>query len=761
MLIHFRKGKPIQMKNLNQYIKPIFALTSIFFLADLSSQERSSANTVRGYEEVVVTARKKDESLSEAPVSVKAFTSEEIRSAGIESAQDFINLTPNVTLVQTQNAGNSFLTLRGVSQARNSDMSAAVLVDGVLMSNPTQLNQVLFDIDQVEVLRGPQGALYGRNAIGGAITITTKEPGEETDGRFTVGVDSGNGYALKGAVSGALNEDASMRYRLSGSFKETDGFLDNVYLNTEADPVEDLSTRLRVIWDASDTFSADARISTSKLKTTALYFVIGAEADNTSIDIMTNNLGYNERNFTSASLKLDWDLGDRVFTSITAYDDVDEILYGDQFNFLPLEHPFNYFNNDPFGDFIKFLTGDDYVDLSQNQYLEVESISQEFRLSSNTQDGPQWIVGAYFISTDRYISTGNQIDRGLGVYPVKKQFRPSVFVEPGNISPQLNILADAQDNFAWAIFGQISYDISEAIEASFSLRYDDDERENTTMTPALYNTSGLDLVLGEKRKESWDELQPKFTLRYQPNENTTTYFDISRGFRSGGFNQTGVGQAVPTPGVSDIFDAQVADTIEVGLKNVSEDRRYTTSIALYQTNFDNAYFFVFDPGTSTQNLGTVDEVTYSGAELELSALLNDYTSLYFGLGLTDSEIDKAPNPAHVGNQAPLVSESTMNIGANYRYPIGNGELDLVMRADFARTGDTWWDPANTSKRSEIDILDLRVSIEKNDSWALTLWGKNALDEKYNAEWSPGPAAGFNFLWPALPARFGLDFTMQF
>ena len=131
-------------------------------------------------EEVVVSARKRAESLEDSPISVKAFTEDAIRQAGIQTPQDFVNLTPNVTLVQTQNAGNSFLNIRGVSQARNSEMSAAVLVDGVLMSNPAQLNQQLFDIEQVEVLRGPQGALYGRNAIGGAITITTKAPSDET-----------------------------------------------------------------------------------------------------------------------------------------------------------------------------------------------------------------------------------------------------------------------------------------------------------------------------------------------------------------------------------------------------------------------------------------------------------------------------------------------------------------------------------------------------------------------------------------------------
>ena len=745
---------------------------SFAIMVTLASQMSFAQDTAEkpsrpGYDtvidEVVVTARKRNESLSDAPVSVKAFTSEEIRSAGIESPQDFIDLTPNVTLVQTQNAGISFLTLRGVSQARNSDLSAAVLVDGVLMSNPTQLNQALFDIEQIEVLRGPQGALYGRNAIGGAITIVTKEPGEETDAIVEVGLDSGEGYSLKGAVSGSLNDDSTLRFRLSGSIQDTDGFIDNTYLNEKADPLKDISARLRVIWDTSDTFSADARISFSQLEGQALYFVIGAEADNTSIDIMTNNPGYNERNFTSASLKLDWELSGSTFTSITAYDDVDEILYGDQFNFLPREHPWNYFNNEPsgFADYIRYLTGDALTDLSQNQYLEVESLSQEFRLTSNTEEGPQWIVGAYFISTERYISTGNQIDRGLGVYPVKKEFRPSVFVDPSDPSPQLNILADGQDNFAWAVFGQISYDVSDKMEASFSLRYDNDDRENETLTPPLYNTSGLDLVFGGKRKESWNELQPKFTLRYKPNEDTTMYADISRGFRSGGFNQTGVGQAVPTPGVSDIFEAQIADTYELGMKTFFQDKSISVSFAMYHTDFENAYFFLFDPGTSTQNLGNIPEVSYNGVEIEVKALVNEYLNLYVGLGTTDSEIEKAADPTHQGNQAPLVSEYTLNLGATFRRPIGNGDLDMMLRADYAVTGDTWWEPANISKRSKIGVLDLRASIQKEDSWALTFWAKNALDEEYNTEFSPGPAAGYHFLWPALPARFGLDFTRWF
>ena len=284
-------------------------------------------------EEVVVSARKRAESLADSPISVKAFTESEIRSAGIETPQDFVDLTPNATLVQTQNAGNAFLNIRGVSQARNSEMSAAVLIDGVLMSNPTQLNQQLFDIEQIEVLRGPQGALYGRNAIGGAITINTKAPGDEFEGRVEVGADNGPGYRVRGTIGGPVGDSGNLKYRLSGSWYDTEGYIDNEYLGEKADPVEDTSARLRVLWDVSDTFSADFRLSYSMLETQALYFRIAAEADDTSLDVRVNNPGKNEREFVSSSLKLEWAGSGGTLTAITAYDDVNELLTGDNFNF--------------------------------------------------------------------------------------------------------------------------------------------------------------------------------------------------------------------------------------------------------------------------------------------------------------------------------------------------------------------------------------------------------------------------------------------
>ncbi len=715
-------------------------------------------------EEIVVTARKRAETLAESPVSVRAFTADEIESAGIESPRDFIALTPNVTLVETQNAGNAFITVRGVSQARNSEMSVAVLVDGVLMANPAQFTQQLFDIQQIEVLRGPQGALYGRNAIGGAITIVTQQPSDELSGRLELGADSGPGYTVRGTVSGPVGDSDALKFRASASYVDTDGYIDNPFLGEEADPYKDISARLKFLYEPSENFLADFRVSTSALDTQALYFNIGAEVDDTSLPVEVNNAGVNKRDVFNTSLKLEWHGDYGTFTSITAYDDLEELLTGDQFSFLPRVRSFLNVETSGFGDFIRFLTGDAIVDLSQTQYLETDSWSQEFRFTSPAEEQTRWIIGAYAIGTDRFISTGNQIDRGNGVFPVFKIPRPSVFVDPTDPSPQLGLLVDAQDNFAWAVFGEVAYDLSDVFEASLSLRYDKDTRENTTLTEPLYDPTGIGLVPGTKRKETWSDLQPKLTLRYKPNEDVTVYGGYSRGFRSGGFNQTGVGAAVPEPGIDDLFGEQIADTYEIGVKTISGDGRFSTSINAYYTDFENAYFFFFDPATSTQNLGSIPKTEYVGFELEGNAQFNDYFSGYIGLGYTDSEIKSAADPADVGNQAPLVSEFTFNLGGLLRYPVdlfGGDGAYVVLRFDYQKIGDTWWDPGNISKRSPVDLVDLRAGIEVEDNWSLMLWAKNAFDEEYNAEFSPGPAPGAHFLWKAPPRRWGLTYSKRF
>ena len=162
---------------------------------------------------------------------------------------------------------------------------------------------------------------------------------------------------------------------------------------------------------------------------------------------------------------------------------------------------------------------------------------------------------------------------------------------------------------------------------------------------------------------------------------------------------------------------------EAGIKALYGEGRYSTSLNVFYTDFENAYFFFFDPTTSTQNLGGVPEVEYIGFELEGKAQFTDRFSAYYGLGYTDSDTTEAADPADEGNQAPLVTEYTVNLGGEYRYPLAMADdgTEAVFRVDYQRMGDTWWDPGNISVRSPINLLDMRVGVDVADNWSLMLW----------------------------------------
>ena len=607
-----------------------------------------AAPAVAEPDEILVTALRRSESLQDVPASITAFNAKSIEAAGIARPADFIGLTPNVNLVQTQNAGSSFVIIRGITQARNSEPSVAVVVDGVQQVNAAQFNQELVDIEQIEVLKGPQGGLYGRNAIGGAIIITSKAPTDELQGKFTGGIDNGFGYFARASLSGPIAD--TLKFRLAGTWYDTDGFIPNTFLGEDADPFSEFNLRGNLLWTPTPELTVDLRGAVSLLRTQAFYYNIVNDVNDVSLPVRVNNAGQNDRDLYNATLRVSYAGDGGTITSTTSYDKVTEILTGDAFNFLPI----------PDSLFFQFFG----FDLNQSQYLDVEAWSQEVRYESPADKPLQVIAGAYAIGTKRYISTGNMIDLGRGVFPVFRA--PST--NPDN--PQFSFLADEQDNFAWAAFGNVVWKINDQLRVDASLRYDKDSRENTTLTPPQYlpNVPGFPPgATGELRKRTFDAWQPKVTLTWKPVDNVTLFGGWSKGFRSGGFNQTGVGAVAASNGivgVNDTFEAEVAETFEIGIKTQTSDRVLTVNASAFTTKSENSYFFVFLAANSTQNLGNVPETQLKGFEIDATLRPLPGLDLIAGFGYTDSEIKRFPDPAVIGNQAPLISRYTLNLTGN-------------------------------------------------------------------------------------------------
>ncbi len=742
-------------------------------VASLTAAAPTPAQT-SDLEEIVVTARKRDETAQNVPITMSVFTAPEIQSAGIYSPSDFVAMVPNMTMVAVQNVGNSFITIRGISQARNSEPSVAVLVDGVLETNPYEFNQELYDVQQIEVLKGPQGALYGRDAIGGAIIINTVDPPAQFEGTSRVGVGNGPSEKAQLALGGPIDSAGTLKYRASLSFYNTDGYLQNVYLDRTADPYRDDTGRLRLVWKPTDEFSADLRFMYDWTDTTAYYYIIPrsneanpytdfttpGNANNTTSPIQNNNLGTDYRNILNTALKLDYHPGYGTFTSITDFNYTREIDTGDAYDFRPVTASIAYNCPICIGATPTAAQGGPF-DESQSQYINVKTWSQELRFTSPKIGGFSWIAGAYYLHIDRFISTGNLADRGLGVPAV--YYTP--IVDPTNpyaTNTNQTFLADSQDNYAWAGFGDAIYEFTPQWELDVALRYDDEHVQNTTDTPTAFLPVGsVTAFTGEVRDAVFCAPQPKATLRFKPNDDWTIYGGWSRGFRSGGFNQTGVGEVArenKVLGVNDVFQAEIASTTEIGFKSQFPDQHLTLDADVFYTQSTNGYFFVYIAADSTQNLGNLD-ATYKGAEFSLTARPTDRLNLYAGFGYTDSRITGMADPTVIGNQAPLVSKNTINAGAQYQQPLGDG-LTGTARLDYNEIGRTWWEPYNITSRDPVSLVDLRLGLQ-GEKWTLTAWSKNLGNKIYNAEFSPGNVGGSGFLWRALPRRYGLDLDYRF
>ncbi len=697
-------------------------------------------------ETIFVTARRVEEGIQDAPLSVQAYSEQTIIDAGISETADFIQLTSNVTLAESQSIGTAFLTIRGLTQVRNGESPVAVVVDGVLQFNNRQFVSQLFDIQQIEVVKGPQGALYGRNATGGAIIINTKKPSNEREGYVGFGVGNGDEFSAEGSFNVPLVED-ELLFKASGRVVSREGYFYNVTRNDKDDPYFDRAFRGRLLWTPSSKQSVDIVASVARHNGRGIGFQYSgtATADDTSLPFQANNEDVGERQTDGLSMRFSNEMEWGTITSVTSYDALSTMTRADQFPYTALADGLDQSNPDWF------------FDGTQTQYTDMKALSQEFRFTSNTDQELRWEIGAYYLSWERFISSTTGTDKGKGI---KRVYRTPFGANTTN--PTTGFLADDNSNTAYAVFGQVSYDIAEDMELNIAGRFDNEDREQNV---SPLNTGG---VKGAKNSASFDKFSPKVTFKYKPDENTNLYAVWGQGFRSGQFNQNGVAEAArnakdengnpkPVLGVKDLVDQEDSTSIELGVKSLLADGKLILNGALFDTKVEGGQYFVFIGGVGAQVLINIDEVKITGFEAEAIWKPNENLDIYASYGKTDSKIEKYTTNAKLkGNAAPYIPEETRNIGIQWKSEM-NADLNFLARVDYEHRGKQFWTPENNNPRSALDLMNARIAlIDRQGGWELAVEANNLTDESYNSEYVSG-----GFLHRANPRAVRMELRYKF
>lgn len=739
-------------------------------------------------DDIIVTARSREEKLQDSPVAVTAITSQSIERANITRPTDFFQMIPNITMADSQDAGTVSINVRGIGEIRNGETPVAISIDGVLLSSPLEFKQDLFDIQQIEVLRGPQGALYGRNAIAGAINITTKKPTNAFSGNFKAGYGNGNAFNAAAAVSGALIDD-KLFVRAGLSYSKTDGYITNTFLNKKVDYSEDTSARLRLNWAATDDFSVDLRGFYSTHKGGAAYFVrpllqasgrpfldpaASVDVANTVIAPTSNNLGFDDRQIVDLSLKMDLQSKIGTFSSTTAYNKINLTVGFDGYDYsnnqqcymfgfsivsdglAPCNNPRTFAlgpSGDPNGSDVQFVAPFN----TTFQHNQVRTWSQEFRLTSSSTQRLRYIAGVYFLRPHRSLVTGTNTDRGFGIVP-------EINFDPNSANPTSRYFAEDNHDFAWAVFGQLNYDVTNQVEASVSARFDSDHRKQTDPRTGIYRVDGFGIPLTgpATREATFKQFQPKFTLRWKPTPDTQVYATAGQGFRSGGFNAPGT-EISPLTGarIADpVYKKELATSYELGVKTSLLDRKLTLNGAVFYTNAKNLQSFNSNGLVNAQIVTNIDKVDISGAEIEATLRPSRDFKVFGSVGYIDAKIKAyAANPAAVGNQVPYTTKLTISAGAEYEARLST-DYSLVFRADWQRRGKTYFHEGGTfvgvPVRDPINFVNGRIALENKKGWSVAVWGKNLLNERYYEE-----VVAPDYNYQGRPRTYGVELSPKF
>ncbi|AZN33810.1 TonB-dependent receptor [Pseudoalteromonas sp. Xi13] len=651
-------------------------------------QQQTVTDTI---EKISVISRGRVESIQNVPDSVTAFSAETIEKSRITNFRDVANLTPNLSQLDNFRPGLARITIRGLITPQVGDPPLAFVVDGVTAPDLEFINQDLVDIERIEVMRGAQGALYGRGAIGGAVIVTTKKPIEDFEGKIKGSIGNGNTYNLNAVVSGSLNDENTAYFRAGGYIKDTDGLIKNTYTGDYADPLKEQSVFSQLEFELSEDTSINLKGKYTSSEAGFAYYqgVSDDTIEDFSINTSQNIINQDERDVYELSAKLTqhYDLG--KFEFVTAYSNSEN------------EH---FYDGDYSAD-ATFIDEDGFfrAPFGTEGLYDIESLTVESRFISQSDQEFRWSVSAFYQQRDR--------DTAVLFYDDFTDAEILTRADFANDEPYLSII-DNNSSDAWALAGQFNYDINEQLELTGAMRYDHDTRES-------FDPTNKDATYAKK---SFSQLQPKVTLAYQMNDDLLLYTGYSRGFRSGGFNE-------PADGISRTFDKEISDSYEIGFKTALFNNKVTLNGAAFIIEQDDAQFTQFNIDTFTLENLSIDEVQTKGLELEAAFAATSNLSINLSAGIVDSEIKRfALRPELAGRPQFWVPEYNYGLSANHNLAL-NGEWSLFSRAELLIEGPkTFSIDIPDVESSRYTYLNAGVGL-KSEQWSVQVYVDNLTDER--------------------------------
>ncbi|MEM9216573.1 MAG: TonB-dependent receptor [Cyanobacteria bacterium P01_F01_bin.150] len=627
---------------------------------------------------IVVTAEKTPEDLLDVPISLTVLTEKELVDAQINSIAEVAANTPNFYFTPGDRVFNLY-SVRGLGNSSNILVRDAVsfYIDDVPFDNVHQFfPSELFDLEQVEILRGPQSTLYGRNSQAGVVNITSRPPSEDPELRARVLLGEFEERQAQLSVSTSLIPD-TLGIRLAGFFRDHNGFTNNVLLGDGADEQSGLAGRANLVWTPSDRWNVSLNIAASDTNDDASVYVPIDQDD--PFEVSRSDNGEFELDVHTQSLRVGYE-GDRLrFTSITSHSDT-------FYNFTSF--------NDDFGS----ITLSDY---------DQEIFNQELRLQSPTDaDSLQWIVGAYFQNRDFRIGDDLEVPIFLGT-------------EVGE---------STYDQTTYAGFAQVDYQPLDALTLTAGLRYEYWQEElnrdaqvfetfDGAIEPALFFPA-TEIRDSDIDGDVW---LPKFAASYRFNPNVMAYGSINRGYRPGTHNYLALSNDEL------LVDSENSWSYEIGLKTSWLDNRLGINLAGFYTDINNAQVLVLDDSLLFADIFNA-EARAVGAELEIRATPFEGFDIIGGFGYTDAEFTDNANPFtgenFDGNRLLYAPDYTYNLAAQYRSPGG-----FFGRIELQGVGTVFFDDANTLKEDPFAIVNARIGYEF-DQAGLYLFYNNLFDTEY-------------------------------